>query len=264
MSEPVVPRPAATVMLLRDRSDLEVLLLHRSSSAPFVPGAHVFPGGAVEAADAADHDDLVVGLDAGAADAMLDVDTGGRSYWIAAVRECLEEVGVLLATDHHGRPIDADHPLLAELDRIRRDVEGGQRTLADVYRAHDLRLPLGAMAYVSRWITPELSPRRYDARFFVAAMPPGQRSLADGWEAIHVEWWHPTDALAAWQAGNIELIEPTVASLRLLQRFDTTAEALAALSEGAKRAHRVPEPTGGIRVPLPNEPAPLDRERGAS
>ena len=264
MSEPVVPRPAATVMLLRDRDHLEVLLLHRSSSAPFVPGAHVFPGGAVEPADAADHDDLVVGLDTDSADGMLDVEDGGRAYWIAAVRECLEEVGVLLATDRRGGHIDAAHPLLAELDRVRRDVEDGRRTLAEVYRAHDLRLPLGEIAYVSRWITPESSPRRYDARFFVAAMPPGQRTLADGWEAIHVEWWHPTDALVAWQAGTIELIEPTVASLRLLQRFDTTSEALAALSQGARRAHRVPEPTGGVRVPLPHESGPLGPERGAS
>lgn len=253
MTTPAVPRPAATVMLLRDGDGLEVLLMHRSSAAPFVPGAHVFPGGALEPADAADHTDLVDGLDDATADRVLGVERDGPAFWIAAVRECLEEVGVLLATDPQGDPLPADHEVFGELDTIRTEVERGERTLIDVYRSHDLRFPLGSITYVSRWITPEFSPRRYDARFFAAVMPPHQTSSADGWEAVHTEWWRPADALADWQAGRIELIEPTVASLRLLHGFESAADALAVLAEGARLDHRIPEPTGGIRVPLPHE-----------
>lgn len=229
----VIPRPAATVMLLRDRPEgMEVLLLQRAASTPFVPGAHVFPGGAVDEGDA-DHDDIVEGLAADEADRALGVAGGGRAYWLAAARECLEEAGVVLAVDAGGHPVTDEHPVFADLDATRTALEAGTRTLADVYREHGLRVPLDRVAYVSRWITPEPSPRRYDARFFAAAMPEGQRAGADGWEAVDAGWWKPTQALADWQAGRIELIEPTVVSLELLGRFASSADAMAAIRAGA-------------------------------
>lgn len=230
---PVVPRPAATLMLLRDRSGaLEVLLLQRAAGTPFVPGAHVFPGGAVDEGDD-DHDDVVLGLRRDEADRLLGVARGGRAFWVAAVRECLEEAGVVLAVDEAGRPVADDHPIFQGLDASRIALEAGSRTLADLYREHRLRVPLHGVAYVSNWITPEPSPRRYDARFFAAAMPAGQRAGVDGWEAVDAGWWKPSDALADWQAGRIDLIEPTVVSLELLARFAGTADALAALRAGA-------------------------------
>lgn len=252
-AQPVVPRLAATVMLLRDSDGPEVLLLRRSSATPFVPGAHVFPGGALEAGDAAIHDDLIDGLEAVEAERVLGVTGDARAFWVAAVRECLEEAGVLLATDGRGRPVAHDHDVFADLAGVRAAVEHGLRPLASLYRDHGLRLPLGSIAYVSRWITPAFSPRRYDARFFAAAMPPGQRSTADGWEAVDAAWWRPATALDDWEAGRIELIGPTVASLRLLSRFATAHEALEAVQQGARRTRRVAEPSGGERVPLPVE-----------
>lgn len=234
-SSPVVPRPAATVMLLRDRPDgLEVLLLQRATSTPFVPGAHVFPGGAVDEADD-DHDDIVAGLSRAEADRVLGVERGGRAFWLTAVRECLEEAGVVLAVDADGRAVTDQHPVFAELDAARIALEAGTRTIADLYREHGLRVPLDQVAYVSNWVTPEPSPRRYDARFFAAAMPAGQHAGADGWEAVDAGWWKPSEALADWQAGRIELIEPTIVSLELLGRFRSTTDALAAIraSDGA-------------------------------
>lgn len=232
-TDPVVPRPAATVMLLRDAAaGLEVLLLQRAAGTPFVPGAHVFPGGAVDDADD-DHDDIVVGLSRAEADHALGVASGGRAFWITAVRECLEEAGVVLAVDDQGRPVDDAHSVFADLDASRIALEAGTRTLADLYREHRLRAPLGAVAYVSNWVTPEASPRRYDTRFFVAAMPSGQHAAADGWEAVDAGWWKPAHALADWQAGRIDLIEPTVVSLQLLSRFATADEALDAVRAGA-------------------------------
>lgn len=229
----VVPRPAATVMLLRDRADgMEILLLQRAASTPFVPGAHVFPGGAVDDGDA-DHDDVVDGMAPDDADRILGVDGGGRAFWLAAVRECVEEAGVVLAIDADGNPVTDQHPVFTDLDATRDALEAGTRTLADLYREHRLRVPLDGIAYVSRWITPEPSPRRYDARFFAAAMPAGQHAGADGWEAVDAGWWKPTQALADWQAGQIELIEPTVVSLQLLCRFASTADAMTAIRAGA-------------------------------
>lgn len=231
---PVEPRPAATVMLLRDgRDTLEVLLLERATSTPFVPGAHVFPGGAVDDTDLAGIDgdarhDVVAGRSPEEADALLGV-PDARAWFLTAVRECLEEAGVVLGRTRDGAPVPPDHPVFAELAALRIALESGTRSLVDVYRAHGLQVRVDELAYVARWITPEVSPRRYDARFFAAAMPEGQRAHADGWEAVDAGWWSPQGALSDWQAGRIELIEPTVASLRLLAEHRSVRDALDAL-----------------------------------
>lgn len=265
MSAPVRPRLAATVMLLRDAAEadehgtIEVLLLERSGRTPFVPGAHVFPGGAVEQRDA--HPGVagvVDGLDDVEASAILGVDAGGLAFWIAAVRECLEEAGVLLAHEAGGdgdaRPIGGDHPALADHVSLRADLEAGRVDLVDHLVDHGLHLQLDLVAYVAQWITPEESPRRYDTRFFAAATPPGQRASADDWEAVASRWWRPSEALTGWQTGRLHLIEPTVSSLQLLTHFTSAGEALAAFHAGARRPDRITEPTGGVRVPLPAEP----------
>ena len=227
---PVTPRQAATVMLLRDSVDdaLEVLLLRRSDNTPFVPGAHVFPGGAVEASDGDDGFDAHTDLSDEDASVILRVPSGGRAFWVAAVRESLEEAGVLLSTVG-GRPVDDTHPVLQDEGTLRAGLETGTTRLLDLCREHGLGLGLDRMVYVSQWITPEESPRRYDTRFFAAAMPVGQSASADEWEAVDAQWWEPTRALESWQADEIQLIEPTVASLRLLAGHDDAESALAAL-----------------------------------
>lgn len=251
MTAPAVPRPAATVMLLRDGDGLEVLLVERSTNLQFVPGAHVFPGGAVSAGDEASGLDF--DLDADEATAILGVDRHGLAFWMAAVRECFEETGVLLATGPDGSALDPTHPVFAEADRVRAEVESGVLGLAEHLGRHGVRPALRELAYVAHWITPEFSPRRYDTRFFAALMPTGQRGLADGEEAVGCEWWRPDQALAAWQAGTIDLITPTASSLRLLAGFTTAAEAIGAFQAGARRPHRIAEPEGGVRVPVPGD-----------
>ena len=217
-------------MLLRDGPDdaLEVLLLRRSDATPFVPGAHVFPGGAVEESDDDVEFDAHTDLSDADASRILDVPSGGRAFWVAAVRECLEEAGVLLSTAD-GRPVDDTHPVLQDEGALRADLEGGTTHLIDLCREHRLGLGLERMVYVSQWITPEESPRRYDTRFFAASMPAGQSASADEWEAVDAQWWQPTRALESWQADQIQLIEPTVASLRLLAAHDDADGALDAL-----------------------------------
>lgn len=227
MTVPVVPLPGATVMLLRDgEPGLEVLLLRRSDRASFVPGAHVFPGGVV---DLADHDDRYL---AHWSSAEPPLDLGWR---VAAAREALEEAGVLLATTADGVPVGADHPLVAEVPELRHRVWRGEADLATVLAPHGLRLTLADMVYVARWVTPEESPRRYDARFYVAPMPPAQEPVADDQEVGQARWWCPRDALDAWQADRILLIEPTVASLELLADFDRVDDALGQLRDQQPR-----------------------------
>jgi 8-oxo-dGTP pyrophosphatase MutT (NUDIX family) len=228
----IVPRDAATVMVVRDRHDaLEVLLLRRHAELVFAAGAHVFPGGAV---DDADRDPALDRTCTG-----LPLPPGpGLAYAVAAIRECFEESGLLLATTVAGTPVDVDDPERAErLPLARKALEAGERTIAEVCEEEGLILSTGSLAYAGRWITPEPSPRRYDTRFFVAAAPEAAAAQVaghDGRETIASEWVRPSDALARWQDGEIELIQPTVANLRALALHGSASSAL-----GAARAGRL-------------------------
>ena len=225
-----IPRDAATVMVVRDRDEaLEVLLLRRHAELVFAAGAHVFPGGAVDDADRAPE---LVALSTG----MPQPPGPGLAYAVAAIRECFEESGLLLATTTAGEPVDVDDPERAErLPLARKALEAGERTMVDVCGDEGLILATASLSYAGRWITPAPSPRRYDTRFFVAAAPEAiaaQVAGHDGRETIASEWVRPVDALERWGAGSIELIQPTVANLRALAKHDTAAGALAAARSG--------------------------------
>jgi 8-oxo-dGTP pyrophosphatase MutT (NUDIX family) len=229
---PVQVRDAATVVLLRDGADgLEVAMLRRRLESAFVAGAYVFPGGAVDDHDrSAEWAAVCDGLSDAEASLALGIDSGGLAYWVAAVRECFEEAGVLLARHPDGRPVSfAEAAHASRFDGHRAAVDGQHRTLLDVCWEEDLRLDVGTMQYLSRWITPEGAPRRYDTRFFVAAAPVDQELRHDDDETIASLWIRPADALARNQAGVYELILPTLSTLRRLAEFDTTAAALEGL-----------------------------------
>ncbi len=248
-----VPRPAATVMLLRDAAaGLEVFMLRRNDALEFSPGAHVFPGGAV---DAADLSPLVAERCGGRTDAQasrqLAVEADGLGYWVAAIRECYEEAGVLLA-----RRLDGEPPVVP--DDARRALAADEITMSEVCRDHQLELATDEVHYFGHWITPVGPPRRYDTRFFVARAPADQAAGHDDVEAVGSEWVRPTDALARGRSGAIGLIEPTLRSLSALARFDRADEVLtwvaAAVAADGTVATR-PE-TQGRRVHLPYDDTP--------
>jgi 8-oxo-dGTP pyrophosphatase MutT (NUDIX family) len=209
MAVPV--RDAATVMLVRDAPDgIEVFMLRRNASLVFVPGAYVFPGGAVDEADAAE---------------------GGDAFAVAAIRECFEEAGALLAYDRTGEFVDLRDPTTAErFNGYRHDVHGGRRTIHEVCAIEGLRLAVDALRPVSRWVTPPRAPRRFDTRFFVARAPVNQTFLHDDHETVASEWVRPKDALTRFGEGDIALILPTERSLELIARSSTVDELLVSLS----------------------------------
>ena len=111
MSEKMlIPRPAATVTLVREASHgFEVLMMQRNFQSVFVPGAYVFPGGAVDARDSSDDiAALCTGLTDAEASRKLGVASGGLAYWVAAIRESFEEAGILLACDDKGEIVTLD------------------------------------------------------------------------------------------------------------------------------------------------------------
>jgi 8-oxo-dGTP pyrophosphatase MutT (NUDIX family) len=244
---PAVPRDAATVMLLRTarvrtaraaaghppdggpgtdgEPGIEVYMLRRKSSMAFAPGAFVFPGGSVDARDA-DEDVAWAGPDATAWGRIFEApDDLARALVCAAVRETFEESGVLLAgpsagtvvADTSGDDWESDRNALLERSISLAGLLGRRRL---VLRA-DLLRPW------SRWITPVVEERRFDARFFAAAMPAGQRTRDVGGEAAQVAWIRPADAIAAGRSEEIVLWPPTAVTLAELALCGTVAAALA-------------------------------------
>lgn len=219
-SSPTLPRAAATVVLLRDApAGLQVLLLRRHGQSAVLGGAHVFPGGKVDAADAAldaalHLDQPPAALHASLGEPELAVSAACALY-VAAVREAFEECGVLMVQGTPQlQPGDAAVPfnhLLAQ---------------------HGLRLATRDMAPWSRWITPvvpsmnNMANSRFDTRFFVAVLPPGQTALHDGHENTESVWLAPREALQRYWDGTITLAPPQIMSLAHLGRHADTASVL--------------------------------------
>ena len=210
MSKPKTePRPAATVLLLRETAAApEVFMLQRTSKAAFLPGAYVFPGGALDPDDASARAmRRVLGLDDTQASARLGIAEGGLAYWVAAARECFEEAGILLAVDAGGRPVAAERA--ASLEQMRAPLNEGSLAFSEFLEHEALFVPGSEIAYYSHWITAPGRPRRFSTRFFVAYAPAGQHGAHDRAETVQSVWVSPREALERDKRGEIELIFPT-------------------------------------------------------
>ena len=218
-------------MIVRDADDdgVEVFVLRRTANAAFGAGMYVFPGGRVDDVDgAATLEPYCDGLDDATASSALGIDHGGLAYWVAAVRECFEEAGLLLARRRDGTPLDVP-------DDERKAVHAGELSMEEMCRRHDLVLDLSAIRYVAHWVTPVgESPRRFDTRFFLAAAPDGQEGIHDDAELVDSRWVRPHEAIAQAQAGELLMMPPTIANLRFVAQCASTDEALdAAAAVGA-------------------------------
>ncbi|MFI2431111.1 NUDIX hydrolase [Streptomyces sp. NPDC018693] len=227
--EPVVPKRAATVMLLKDgdgSAGPSVHMLRRRASMAFAGGAYAYPGGGVDPRD----DERHVGW-AGPTRAWwaerLGVDaTAAQAIVCAAVRETYEEAGVLLAGptpdsvvgDTTGADWEADRAAL-----VAREL-----SFAEFLERRGLILRSDLLGAWTRWITPEFEARRYDTWFFVAALPEGQLTRNVSTEADRTVWIRPEDAAASYDKGELLMMPPTIATLRQLTPYATAAEALAA------------------------------------
>ncbi|MEY2399147.1 MAG: hypothetical protein QOJ00_2321 [Actinomycetota bacterium] len=257
---PLVPRDAATVMLVRDgQTGLEVCMLRRNLNSDFVGGAYVFPGGAV---DPADSGPAVEAVCAGRTDAdassQLGIERGGLAFWVAAVRECFEEAGVLLAIDQNDAVVSlADEETAERFALWRHRVDHGETGLVQVCAAERLRIMAADIYYFAHWITPVGPSRRYDTRFFVAAAPPEQRPVHDDRETIATIWVNPAEALRRQQNHEMELIFPTIRNLEAISRFDTAGDLLAAaaaIDEVVTILPKVVSDASGMRILLPGDP----------
>ena len=257
-------RDASTVVLLRDASVLETFLMRRAATMAFAAGMYVFPGGRVDDVDC-DLDVRWTGT-LPEADRMTATEGAARGLIVGAVREVFEETGVLLAVDDAGRvpaeddQWEADRSLVAE----------SSEALADVLARRGLRLDPGLLPLWTHWITPEIESKRYDVRFFVAAVPSGQRVRDVSGEADLVRWISPPAALTDYARGLLPMLPPTVATLADLAPMHDVGSVLAAAAEREVRP-LMPRPRlaedgavawdvidvrdGAVVISLPSEPA---------
>jgi len=229
MSTPhVTPRPAATLILVRDASHgLEVLLAKRTHLANFAGGAYVFPGGAVDQSDSAPElAAFASGIDDAQASKRLGIEQGGLGYWIAAIRECFEEAGLLFAHAPDDELIEIDGHAAQRFASARRALAAGEASLLHLLRSHDLRLATDRLHYFSHWITQAGRPRRYDTRFFLAEAPQGQTPSHDGEELVNHLWIRPGEALERGSRGELNLMFPTLKTLESLSRLGDVATAI--------------------------------------
>lgn len=229
-------KPAATVLLIRDADagGIEVFMLRRTFNAAFASGMFVFPGGKVDDIDGVNEiAELCDGLTDEHASSLLGIQSGGLAYWVACIRECFEEAGVLLARhEDTGEVIRFDTPEVEKKFSIERhNIHDGSVALLDLCKKEGLRLATDDIYYVSHWITPMGERRRFDTRFFIARAPSAQEPLHDDGETIESFWISPQEAIERAHEKDLMLMPPTKANIEFLLPHKTTDEVLAAAAK---------------------------------
>ena len=256
-------RKAASVIVLRDRPEggVEVLMMRRAErDGDMRSGAAVFPGGVLDARDRDAHAH-VLGWDDTGASVRLALAEGGLDYFVAAVRECFEEAGLLFAcpalTAHEPPVSRVPDDILAQAHaQWRGPMQRGEQPVAALCDALGLRLDLRDWAYFSHWLTPPGQPRRFDTRFFVTRAPALQQAEADYGEAVELMWLTPQAALDP--ARGLKLLPVTRETLKRLGTFSSAQAAIdhaRAQREVTLTMPRRAETAKGQRVVLPHETA---------
>ena len=222
---PAVPRAAASLIVLRDAPQgMQVLMLRRADRpGDQYSGASVFPGGLLDKSDLG-HYQRCAGMDDATASARMGLAQDGLHYWIAAVRECFEEAGLLFATDTSGALVDLQALPAAEVLALRHALHANQTGMAEVCERFNVQLAMHQLAYYSHWITPIGLPKIFDTRFFITQAPLGQTAVHDDKETVELLWLSPADALA--RARDLKLMNVTERTLKHLATFAQAQDAI--------------------------------------
>jgi 8-oxo-dGTP pyrophosphatase MutT (NUDIX family) len=259
MAEILSPRPAATVITLRDAANgYEILMLRRNLNSDFVGGAYVFPGGRVDDADAGPAARRrTFGLTDEEASRRLSLERGGLAYYVACLRELFEEAGLLVACDDEGNAVRiTDEESIRRLAASRREVNAGTLDFIAMMEREGLVLDLRGLEYVAHWVTPVGPPRRFDTRFFVALAPTGQVATHDAGETVADQWIRPVDALDAQARGELEMIFPTIRNLQAIAHLRTSHEVLdyaRTLEDIVRVEPRIMNREGEVAILLPGD-----------
>jgi 8-oxo-dGTP pyrophosphatase MutT (NUDIX family) len=221
--EPAIPRDASTVIVLRDAAvGLETFCVLRHVRSGFLGGALVFPGGKVEPSDGDEAWRSLAAEPHPRGELFAGAAITARALAVTACRETLEE----------GRILPVDQPLAdTEVEALRRELAASPGTLAAALERRGLRLALDALVPWARWITPEAESRRFDARFFLLELPPGQEGRHDEHETTMSFWARPAAVLERFMRGELFLAPPTTRALEMLAGVADVAAARALATE---------------------------------
>lgn len=244
---PVEPRPAASVLLVRPTppgapEPLEVYMVRRQKGMKFLGGYYAFPGGKVDAADA--DPEVLARCDGLAPEEAEAVFPGGDrpavAYWVTALRELLEETGLLLARDEVGRAIDArDAAVAAAIERMRAALVAGEATFGALLARERWRGDLRPLRYLAHFITPTSSPIRFSARFFLCPAPAGQQPRLYTEETSEGFWIAPGEGYRRFLAGQMAMAEPAEYGLAYLAQFDSLDDLWAAHADRRHKFHGI-------------------------
>jgi 8-oxo-dGTP pyrophosphatase MutT (NUDIX family) len=223
-AEAVAPRPASTILLLRDstvtRGEIEVFMMVRHYEIDFSSGALVFPGGSV------DKGDQEIIANPALYSGGEGLDASALSFRIAAIRETFEESGILLARISGSNTL-VDARRAGEIEAAHRSALcEGKTTFSKILADNGLLLAFDELVPYAHWITPEGMPKRFDTWFFLAAAPPEQAGAHDGRESTDSIWLSPREALAGGESGRFKLPFPTTRNLIKLGRQPSVRAAL--------------------------------------
>ena len=213
--QPVPIKPAATILLVRDTPEFEVLMVKRHHQIDFASGALVFPGGKTHQGD---HDPAWAGHCAGWDETPEDE----RPLRIAAIRESYEEAGVLIARDGAGGVFHGDERMGPAREAVAKD----ERSFIDLVAELGVKIDLSALTVFARWITPAMMHKRFDTWFYVAKANSEQLAVCDGWETVDAEWIAPGEAIRLAAAGERTVIFPTRMNLQLLAEASSGEDAI--------------------------------------
>jgi endoribonuclease LACTB2 len=244
---PVEPKPAASVILVKRAlggpASLEAYMVRRHTTMRFLGGFYAFPGGKVDSEDAGDAMlARLRGLDRTAASAAFATENGvpALAYWATAIRELLEETGILLACDADGRPVDARADAVAPaIERCREDLMAGAAPFAELLARRGWYGDTRGLAYLSHFVTPRRSPIRFSARFFVCAVPPGQPPRLFTEETSEGFWIRPGEGYRRFLEGGMAMAEPAEYALGYLEQFRSIEELGAACGDGSEKFHGI-------------------------
>jgi len=238
MTEIRKPKPAATVILLRkaETKGFEVFFTRRPDGMPFLGGMYCYPGGMVTKDDFTSRViERSTGLTAKQAREILGAHYSpveAMGFWIAGVREVFEEVGVLLAAERSGAPVNLDANRSAQLAEKHAALLKKSLTFVELLESEQLSCDLGRLAHFSYWQTPSQVAMRFETRFFIAALPQGQTPLSTSYEVAHSLWLTPDRAMQLFSRGELPMIFPTFAALRTLADFETLESVLSEFGVG--------------------------------
>ncbi len=258
---PVQPRPASTVMLLRDgsahTSGVEVFMVRRVVQSEFMPDIYVFPGGSVIPDDHVLEESVDL-CRAIATPAITDPEGRtllGNGLRVAAIRELFEEANVLLAY-RDGRILAVGADAVPRFEAYRQLLNERKGSLSAIVQAEHLLLATDALTYFAHWITPEGLPKRFDTHFFLAVAPSEQEALYDQLETSAGAWFQPAEIIERFQHGELPIAFPTFHQLRALSAFKSVHEALTAASTCYVPTHlpHLVQQEDGSYVYLPEDP----------